>query len=165
MSSLSRLRLAPLLVAATVALSACSGLTPVYGPDAASSAHTALIYARPNGRLEQVVYEDLALKLGKATSNAPTLSVSVTALSRDLTSTDLHPNLPATQEEEEVTAAIKLTDVNGKIIFSGMRSATADYTANSQGLATDRAQIDAAIRAAHALADTIRLTLLGVLAK
>jgi hypothetical protein len=153
---------APLLAA--IALAACSSVTPVYAPGNAA-ASIAVIYAKPGNRLEQIVYEDLALKLGKATSNAPVLSVKITAISRGLTSTDLHPVLPATQQEEEVVGQIRLTDVNGKLIFSGMRSATADYTANSQGLATDRAQADAAARGAHALADTIRLTLLGVLAK
>jgi hypothetical protein len=162
----SPLRFAGLAAAlmAVMALAACSSVTPVYAPDKAS-AQLAVIYAKPGNRLEQIVYEDLALKLGKATSNAPVLSVKVTAVSRELTSTDLHPNLPATQQEEEVIGDIRLTDVSGKVLFSGMRSATADYTANSQGLATDRAEADAAARGAHALADTIRLTLLGLLAK
>lgn len=167
MWSSNRLRIAALALALLAAptLAGCSGLTPVYGSQSAGAQRLGLIYAKPDGRLEQVIYEDLALKLGQAASNAPTLSINVTAISRDLTSTSLHPDLPATQEEEEVTAAIRLTDINGKVIFSGMRSATADYTSNSQGLATDRAATDAAVRAAHALADTIRLTLLGVLTK
>jgi len=152
-----------LLMASAVV--ACTGPTPVYGPQTVGTQPVALIYAKPNSRLEQVVYEDLALRLGKATTNAPTLSVNVTALSRDLASSALNPDLPTVQREEEVTAAIRLTDVNGKILFSGMRSATADFTANSQGLASDRAETDAAVRVAHSLADTIRLTLLGVLAK
>src|SRR5437868_4211212 len=120
MWSSSGLRIAGLAVALVAApsLTACSGLTPVYGTQA-DTQHFALIYAKPNSRFEQVVYEDLALKLGKAVSNAPTLSINLTAISRDLTSNDLHPNLPATQEQEEVTAAIRLTDINGKIIFSG----------------------------------------------
>ena len=73
--------------------------------------------------------------------------------------------LPSLQMEMEVTADIKLTDVNGKVIFSGMRSATADYTTNTQGLANDAASADAIKRAALSLSDTIRLTLLGALGK
>jgi len=167
MWSSSRLRPATITASllTAIVLAACTGPTPVYGPQATGTQSVTLAYAKPNGRLEQVIYEDLALKLGKAASAAPTLSVNVTALSRDLTSSALNPDLPTVQREEEVTAAIKLTDINGKIIFSGMRSATADFTANSQGLASDRAEADAAVRAAHSLADTIRLTVLGVLAK
>lgn len=168
MSSSRRAVIAALLTLAVApALSACSGLTPVYGPGAASTQQVGLIYAKPSNRFEQVVYEDLALKLGRASGPAPTLSVNVTALSRDLTSQvdPLATTQPMIQRQEQVNAAIRLTDVNGKVLFSGMRSATADFTANSQGLATDRAEADAAVRAAHSVADTIRLTLLGVLAK
>jgi LPS-assembly lipoprotein len=168
MSSFRRAVIAALLTLSVApVLSACSGLTPVYGPGAASAQQVGLIYAKPSNRFEQIVYEDLALKLGKASGPAPTLSVDVTALSRDLTSQvdPLATTQPSIQRQEQVNAAIRLTDVNGKVLFSGMRSATADFTANSQGLATDRAETDAAVRAAHAVADTIRLTLLGILAK
>lgn len=165
MSSSRRLRLAALVMAglAMPVLSACSGVTPVYGPGGVTSQQVALLYARPSNRFEQVIYEDLALKLGKASGPAPTLSVNVNAFSRDLTSDSVAA--PTSQKQEQVSAAIRLTDVNGRLIFSGMRSASADYTTNSQGLASDRAAEDAAIRAAHALADTIRLTVLGALAK
>ena len=66
MWSSSGLRIAGLAVALVAApsLTACSGLTPVYGTQA-DTQHFALIYAKPNSRFEQVVYEDLALKLGK----------------------------------------------------------------------------------------------------
>jgi hypothetical protein len=163
----SRLRIAATLLALGLApvLSACSGLTPVYGPQGVAAQQMALAYAKPAGRLEQIIYEDLALKLGRADGAAPTLSVSAQSISRNLTSDTLAPNVPTSQKQVMVSAAIKLTDVNGKLLFSGMRSATADYTTNSQGLASDRAAADASIRAAHALADIIRLTILGTLAK
>ena len=167
MWSSSRVRIAAvvLLLATGAMLSACSGPTPVYGPGGVTQEQVALLYAKPSNRVEQVIYEDLALKLGKASGNAPTLALNVTTLSRDLTSAQSTTDFPSVQKQEEVTAAIRLTDVNGTVLFSGMRSATADYTTNSQGLASDRAQSDATIRAAHALAETIRLTLLGALGK
>lgn len=161
----SRARLVVLALCAMPVLAACSGLTPVYGPEVVASQQVALNYDKPDGRLDQVIYEDLALKLGKS-SGGPTLSVHTTAFSRDLSANDnALATYPAEQKQEQVSAEIKLTDVNGKILFSGMRSATADFTTNGQGLASDRAEADAALRAAHSLADTIRLTLLGVLAK
>jgi hypothetical protein len=168
MSSSRRAVIAGLFsLALAPALSACSGFTPVYAPGPSAQQRVALIYAAPTNRFEQIVYQDLALKLGKASGPAPTLSVNVSAFSRALTSNvdPLTTTLPAIQKQEEVSAAIRLTDINGKVLFSGMRSATADFTINSQGLASDRAEADAAVRAAHAVADTIRLTLLGVLAK
>ncbi len=166
-SSGARTGLIALALATAVSLGACSGFRPVYGPGGVTQQQVALIYAAPTSRVEQVIYEDLALKLGKATSNAPTLKITAQSFSRDTTvqSTTAAAALPNLQMEMEVTADIKLTDVNGRVIFSGMRSATADYTTNSQGLANDAASADAIKRAADALADTIRLTILGALSK
>ncbi|MEP7240918.1 MAG: LPS assembly lipoprotein LptE [Devosia sp.] len=145
-------------------LSACAGFTPVYGPSGIASREVPLAYAAPANRLEQIIYQDLALRLGKASGPAPTLDVDVTQASRDLTANDTL-TLPATQQQMVVTAKIRLTDLNGKTLFSGSRSASADYTANSQGFASREAADDAARRAAKSLADTIRLTILGALAQ
>ena len=51
------------------------------------------------------------------------------------------------------------------MLFSGSRSATADYTTDSQILSNRAAADDAVERAAHLLAESIRLTVLGALAK
>lgn len=145
-------------------LSACSSFTPVYGPSGISNSEVPLAYAAPANRLEQIIYQELALRLGKASGPAPTLDVDVTQASRDLTANDTLV-LPAIQRQVVVTAKIRLTDINGKTAFSGSRSASADYTTNGQGFASREAADDAARRAAKALADTIRLTILGALAQ
>ncbi len=165
-SSSPRLRAGAIVLALLSApvLAACSGLTPVYGPGGVTAQQVALLYAKPGNRIEQLIYQDLALKLGKASGSAPLLTVSAQSFARDLTSTDA-TTVPAEQKELEVSANVKLTDVNGRTLFSGMRSATADYTTDAQGLASDAAVADATKRAALALADTIRLTVLGALAK
>src|SRR5262249_46303521 len=144
-SSAVRAGLVVLAFATAAGLGACSGLHPVYGPGGVTQQQVALIYAAPTNRTDQIIYEDLALKLGKATGNAPTLTITTTSFARDLTveSSAQAATMPALQKEMEVSADIKLTDVDGKVIFSGMRSATADYTINSQGLANDAAASDA----------------------
>lgn len=166
-SSGVRMGLVALALATAMSLAACSGFHPVYGPGGVAQQQVALIYAAPANRTEQIIYEDLALKLGKASGNAPTLKLSTQSFARELTveSTSAAAKLPNLQMEMEVTANITLTDVNGKVIFSGMRSAVADYTSNSQGLANDAASADAIKRAALSLSDTIRLTLLSALGK
>ena len=63
-----------------------------------------------------------------------------------------------------VTADIVLKAADGTVLFSGTRNASADYTTNAQALANQAAETEAAERAAKALADTIRLTLLAALA-
>jgi len=166
-SSGVRAGLVAIVLASATSLAACSGLHPVYGPGGVTEQQVALNYAAPTSRTDQIIYEALALKLGKATGPAPTLTVTTQSFSRELTvqSSSVAQALPSLMREMEVSADIKLTDTSGKIIFSGMRSATADYTTNTQGLANDTAAADAIKRAALALADTIRLTLLGALSK
>ena len=164
-SSSPVLRSAGLALAAGLLLvvAACSGFTPVYGPNGVTADQVALNYDPPNNRLERIIYTDLALKLGKAPGAAPKLRVSASEGAAALTSQTL--SVPAQPYRMVVTANITLTDMNGKVLFSGNRSASADYTANSQSFANQEAANDAAERAAKLLADTIRLTVLGALAK
>ena len=68
-------------------------------------------------------------------------------------------------DEMVVTAAITLVGADGKVLFSGSRSQSADYTTGPQVIANNQAATDAQARAAHLLADTIRLSVLGALAK
>ncbi len=148
---------------APLALSACSGFTPVYGDHGVTAQRVALIYDKPNSRIEQIIYNDLALKLGKADGPAPKLSISASAGAVALTSQVV--TAPVQPYKMVATAYITLTDVNGKVLFSGSRSASADYTGNSQVLNNQQAADDASNRAAKLLADTIRLTVLGALVK
>lgn len=64
-----------------------------------------------------------------------------------------------------VTAAVKLTDAEGKPLYSGSLAQSADYNAGPQVLANNAALDDATKRAGHLLADSIRLTVLGVLSR
>lgn len=164
MSSFSGLMRA-LALAATLAvtLSACTTLRPVYGENGLTNEAIALAYAEPANRLEQIIYQDLALRLGKAASgDAPELQVTATQASRALTAGN--SDFPNRQRQMTVTATIRLVGSDGKVLFSGKRSAAADYTTNASALANQQAETEAAERAAKALADTIRLTLIAALA-
>lgn len=166
MSSFSSgMRKAALLLAlfVPVTLAACSSLRPVYGDNGLTNQAIELAYDKPANRLEQVIYQSLSLRLGEARGpGAPLVSVAATQSSRSLTKgTATSPNR---QRQMTVTATITLTAANGTVLFSGKRAASADYTTDAQALSNQAAETEAAERAAKALAETIRLTLLAALA-
>ena len=95
-------------------------------------------------------------------------SLVFSAISTVVTSTALTSQVVVTAQtpyQVTVTAAVKLTDAGGKPLYSGSLSQTADYNAGPQVLANNAALDDATKRGAHLLADSIRLTVLGVLSK
>jgi len=158
-SSARGLKFAAALVVISV-LSACSGFTPVY---LASGEAPALAFTEPASRLDQIIYNDLGLRFSPPTGSSPKLTVKASQTSRGLTS-----NLVAhafSQHQTTVTAKFALVDGEGRTLLSQTRSASADYETGPQILANQQAQADAAERAAHLLADTIRLSVLGALGK
>src|SRR5207249_3240719 len=97
------------------------------------------------------------------TGPAPKLAVSAVVTSSALTS--LVTTTAQTPYQATVTAAVKLTDADGKVLYSGNLAQTADYNTGPQVLANNAAVDDASKRAAHLLADSIRLTVLGILSR
>jgi LPS-assembly lipoprotein len=157
------MRAMALAVTLALALSACTTLRPVYGENGLTNDSIALAYAKPANRLEQIIYQDLALRLGKAAAgDAPEVQITASSASKALTSGNIVS--PNQQRQMIVTAKVRLIGIDGKVLFSGSRSAAADYTANASQLANQQAETDAAERAARALADSIRLTLIAALA-
>jgi hypothetical protein len=157
-------RLAPLLVAlaAPLALAACSSFTPVYGENGINAQRVEIAYAPPSNRLEQIIYQDLALKLGKTSGDGvPRLVVAASQSMRFLT--DAPAAQPGMPQRVTVAANVTLYGADGDVLFSGQRSAAADFTYTPQALAAQQAEADAAQRAARTLADTIRLQVLSVL--
>jgi hypothetical protein len=145
-------------------LSGCTGLRPVYGEAALGGTTVHVSYSEPNNRLEQIIYNELALKLGKGGNNAAHVSVSARSSTADLVS----PNTVASPvDPRQVTVSAKLivTAPDGTVLFSGNRSQTADLTYDSQSLANQRAIEAARRQAALLLADTLRLEVLGALDK
>ena len=153
-----------LALAGATALSACSGFTPVYGERGIGVEKHAFRYDKPASRLDQIIYQELALKLGRTSdSTVPMVRVTTTSSVRGLTKTNV--SNPAAQNEAVVTAKIELIDADGTIAFTATRSSSALYTADrDQALAETEAEKEAKERAARELAETVRLTLLGALA-
>jgi LPS-assembly lipoprotein len=146
------------------ALAGCSGLTPVYGERGIGTERIALRYADPDTRHEQIIYQELALRLGKSVDlTSPMVRVATTTAGRDLTKSDVER--PSRQREAVVTAKIELVDADGTVLMTTTRSASALYSTDRQALASSEAANEAYERAARALAETVRLTLLGALSQ
>lgn len=153
-----------LALAGATALAACSGFTPVYGERGIGVEKHAFRYDKPGTRLDQIIYQELVLKLGRTSdSTVPMVRVTTTSSVRDLTKTAI--SNPASQKEALVSATIELVGPDGTIAFTAKRSASALFTADrAQALAETEAEKEAKERAARELAETVRLTLLGALA-
>lgn len=161
--TLGRIGLILLALSGAASLSACSSFRPVYGYSGIVSSSIALSYAKPNSRLEQIIYQEMALRFGKTQSeDAPRLTVSAGAGARALTRTSIAK--PATQYDVTVTGSATLTTADGKVVFSGSRKATAAYTTVGQVLADTEAANEAQERAAKELSELLRLAILSALA-
>lgn len=145
-------------------LAACSGLAPVYGERGIGVERNAFRYDKPASRLDQIIYQELVLKLGRSTDpSVPLVRITTTSSVRGLTKTNVAN--PAAQKEAVVTARIELIDADGTIAYTATRSAAASFTTDRyQALAETEAEKEARERAARELAETVRLTLLGALA-
>jgi hypothetical protein len=158
--------LAAILLATGAALGACS-FSPVYSGALASQPLLNLAYAKPTSRLEQVVYQELALRLGSSTSEtAPLATVSVSSSAGGLGFLTGTAN-PSKPYRVTVTATLTIARRDGSDIepINFTRRATAEYTANSQVLADTTAATEASERAAKAAAESLRLAVLAALSR
>jgi hypothetical protein len=150
------------MLASVGLLAGCSSFAPVYSNDSAVQTSMSLSYAKPNSRLEQVVYQELSLRLGQSTNpTAPLASVVlVPAFSETMLS---RTDNPSKSMEVTVTATLTITPRDGSAAPARTftRRATAQYTRNDQVLADRNAQEEAAERAARAAAESLRLAILA----
>jgi LPS-assembly lipoprotein len=144
-------------------LAGCTGFRPVYGETGVLSSRIALHYSKPSSRLEQIIIQDLALRLGSSSDpDAPQVTISAYPGARALTRTNVVK--PVTQYEVAVTANYSIV-ANGQIVATGTRRASASYTTGGQVLADEAAYKDAVERAGHEVAEAIRLGILGDLGR
>ena len=159
--TLRRAALYGMMLGSALALGGCS-FSPVYRGTLAAQPSFALAYAKPNSRLEQIVYQELALRLGSSESqSAPLATVAVIPMFSDtMLSQTANPNKPA---EVTVSATLTITprDGSGAVARTYTRRATASYTRNDQVLADRTAQDEAMERAAKAAAESLRLAVLA----
>ena len=163
-SSMRSIALAAILLGGATALGACS-FTPVYSSTLTGRQMLDLAYAKPTTRLEQIIYQELALRFGTSESaTAPlvmaTVATTTTAIGLSATA---NPNKPY---RATVTATLVVTprDGSGKPL-SLTRQASAEYTTSGQVLADTAAATDAQERAAKAAAESLRLALLASLSR
>lgn len=141
-------------------LAGCSSFQPVYGDAGVAVAKGDFRYAAPQSKLDQIIYQDLLVKLGRSpSSTAPLVTVVATSETKQLGISDV--TRPNTQRQAVVSGHLTITSPAGKIVFDTVRSATALYTTDSQGLADSSAQTAAEQQAAKELAEIIRMTILS----
>src|SRR5689334_19088816 len=141
-------------LAVSLALAGCTGFTPVYDTHGGiTDQKIELAIAPPGNRSEQIIYQDLRLRFANPAGPAPKLAISTVVSTAALTSQVV--TTAQVPYQVTVNAAIRLTDADGKVLYSGNRVETADYNTGPQVLANNAAVDDATKRAAHLLADTI----------
>ncbi len=147
-----------------LSLSACS-FTPIYS-NTSANAKLNISYDKPTSRLEQIVYQELKLRLGAGDNiDSNFLVVKISQSTRNVgRSSD---GLPTNIMEVKLTGNIFLYQTSDKqnIIFKATRVATASYRTSPQSLNNQQALASASEQAALELAQIIRLTLLGELNK
>lgn len=156
-----RLALGGFVACSFMALGACS-FSPVYSGALAEQGALALSYAKPNSRLEQIVYQELALRLGTSpSSTAPLAAVVLSTVAGDMAMS--RTDNPAKAMEVTISATLTITarDGSGTPARSFTRVATANYTRNDQVLADRSALEEASERAARAVAESLRLAVLA----
>ena len=164
MSSFSRAAGATLLALSLVLpLAACTGLRPVYSDAGLGAARVEVAYAAPRNRLEQIIYQDLALRLGKAEGQVPLVTVHASRSAAELVTETVSSPLAAKQMK--VTATLTVEAPDGTVLFSGTRSQTADFNLDAQALSNQQASAAAERQAALLLADTLRLQTIAALSK
>ncbi|MEO7222734.1 MAG: LPS assembly lipoprotein LptE [Devosia sp.] len=163
MLSFSRVASSALLAVALLApLAACTGIRPVYSDAGLGNKRVKVSYAQPNNRLEQIIYQDLALQLGKS-EGGPLVTVSAWAGYPGLTNNTVPA--PTNAREAVVYAQLTVTAPDGAVLFSGQRSQSADFVSGAQALSNRQAEEGASRQAAELLADTLRLQIIAALSK
>jgi hypothetical protein len=144
-------------------LSACAGFTPVYGENGLGSQRVDVKYASPSNRLEQVIYQDLALKLGKSTGDVPVVTISAAATLPTTDTSTATLNVAAGQVT--VRAFVSVVGPDGKMIVQNNRSVVENFVNGGQAFSNQEAANEASERGAKELAESIRLEILGALVK
>jgi len=161
--SLFRRLAAPIAFGLALTLGGC-GLSPIYGDAAAvTRANLALRYAEPTNRYEQIVYQDLGFRLGKSCDPANLLvSVTIAKVSASLGATAQGGQF--TTHQMVLVGSLVVTDpADGRVVYKTSRRAAAQYEVSPQLLVGSLAADEAAERAAHTLAESLRLALLSQL--
>ena len=139
-------------------LAGCS-FAPLYGNDSGNE-NKGFAYAEPKNRIEQIIYQDLAFRLGRDSSpDASLVTVSASQSNRRVGRTS--PGSVLTAYEAVVTANLTVTThgATPATPVTMSRFAAASYEISGQVAADNAAKADAGEKAARAVADSLRLIL------
>jgi len=141
-------------------LAGCS-FSPLYGGvDGSMSAGTGFAYAEPNNRYEQIIYQELAFRLGTdASPDARLVTVSASEGNRRVGRTSPGSVLTAYEAVVSASMSVSASGADDKKLLSASRFAGASYEISGQVAADRAAEQNAAEHAAKAVADTLRLIL------
>ena len=157
-----RIAIATALVGFGAALAACS-FSPVYSDVSSSSpAGLEVAYAKPNNRLEQIIYQELGLRLESSSPKAGMVTVAASTQGGDIMLSAT--NNPRKSAETTVTATLTLKTAD-RPALQVTRKATAGYTRSGQILADQAATTEAGERAALSVAEALRLAVLASLTR
>jgi len=164
----------PLLRSTILALAVMSGaalagctMAPVHGGFVEEGALD-VAYGEPNSRTEQLIYQELALRLGESSApSVPLVSVSAAISGATEALSETRPANPNTMRSLTITARMTVSPRDGSATapVTITRTATAEYTTNAQALSAQEARDEAEERAARAVAESLRLALLASYAR
>jgi len=148
-----------LLILALVGVFMLAGCTlrPVY--DGASTTQFAIQYEKPDTKIEQVIFQELAFKLGR--SSAPKYRLSLATSTSDRNMHTVGSQFPRSEQQATVKTSYVLTVIaTDEKLLSGSRFSSAIYQKGNQIVANKAAQGDAYQRAAKDLARQIELLII-----
>ncbi len=155
------IKLFSILIFTMLFLSACS-FSPLYEEKSLITNSISLNYAKPNTRLEQIVYNELKLRLGNNNENEENIfSITISPSTRSVGRSSNQS--PANIRELILTGNYSVTNADNEKIISGSRSVRVSYAQSGQIIADKQAYNEASERAALELAQIIRLALLAEL--
>ncbi len=158
---LALVKLSGILIFTMLFLSACS-FSPLYGEKSLVTNPISLNYAKPNTRLEQIVYSELKLRLGNNNENGENIfSVAISPSTRSVGRSSNQS--PKWIRELILTGNYNVTNNDNEKIISGSRNVRVSYTQSGQIIADKQAYNEASERAARELAQIIYLALLAEL--
>ncbi|WP_196260307.1 hypothetical protein [Pelagibacterium limicola] len=148
-----------MIALAALVLSGCT-VTPLHADrTTVGSGARPMAYAVPSSRLEQVVYQTLAARLGTARGeNALQLTASVSVSQSRIGLS----NPPSPVVDRQIVATIRYrVEREGEIVASGTRTGTSGYRSTGQIVADDAARQNADEEAVRAATQAVIAALLS----
>ncbi len=140
-------------------LGGCS-FSPLYGDQSAMSDGQGFAYAEPNNRYEQIIYQELAFRLGTdPRPEARVITVSASKSARRVGRTSPGSILTAYEAVVSASLTVSGSSADSENLLSVNRFAGASYEISGQVAADRAAEENAAEQASRSVADTLRLVL------